>query len=441
MHKPTSTDFRGLAIAGLCALPIAASAAPPEDWSQIPSKTIQLFYPGVSSYQWLRGPEHGVGGMMVSQGQPCSACHTGAEETLGNSIVSGGRLEPEPIDGKNGVVALSVQAAYDDENIYWRFQWTTNANRPGQMHNYIRYNGEAWEMYGGPRSSASVRSGDQPPLYEDRLSMILDDGTVPLYKEQGCWAACHLGQRNMPELPTSDEVRGHPLLGASLGVSDVRKYLPSTRTDDEASWDQTKTAEEIAAIKAEGGFLDLMQWRGARSNPIGMSDDGYVLEYRLSDEGKGPFSWNVNRSTMIPNYMFDEDVEGLYALTEAYVGDPTKPFALIREQNATPYDPNLAWKEGDVLPGRLLSREDASGSAADNVASQGVWEDGKWTVTWTRPLDTGHPQDDKILEDGNVYTISFAVHDDNVTTRFHHVSFPLSLGLGADADIQPVKLE
>jgi hypothetical protein len=32
------------------------------------------------------------------------------------------------------------------------------------------------------------------------------------------------------------------------------------------------------------------------------------------------------------------------------------------------------------------------------------------------------------------------VHDDNITTRGHFVSFPLKLGLGADADIRAVKL-
>ncbi len=184
-----------------------------------------------------------------------------------------------------------------------------------------------------------------------------------------------------------------------------------------------------------------MQWRGARSNPIGMSDDGYVLEYRLFDAGKGPFSWNVDRKTMTPKYMFDEAKVGVNSITVADVGNPSKPYAVIREENAAPYDPNLGWKKDDVLPGRLLSREDAMGSAADNNDSKGEWKDGMWTVTWTRPLNTGHPEDDKLLEHGGMYTISFAVHDDNVTTRFHHVSFPFSLGLGKKADIEPVMLK
>ena len=42
---------------------------------------------------------------------------------------------------------------------------------------------------------------------------------------------------------------------------------------------------------------------------------------------------------------------------------------------------------------------------------------------------------------GGKYTVSFAVHDDNVTTRFHHVSFPISLGIGVDADLKATTLK
>jgi hypothetical protein len=33
------------------------------------------------------------------------------------------------------------------------------------------------------------------------------------------------------------------------------------------------------------------------------------------------------------------------------------------------------------------------------------------------------------------------VHDNNITTRGHHVSFPMSVGIGADADIKAVTLK
>jgi len=428
-----------IALAGSFTIP--AMAAPPSDWSAVPAKTVTLFYPGQSAYDWLLSSEHKRANSKVKAGDACTKCHEGEEKDLGDTLVTANRLEPTPIEGKNGTIDLSVQAAYDAENAYFRFQWKTHMNRPGQMHDYMRFDGAKWVFMGGPRSSDKVRSGAEPPLYEDRLAMMVDDGSVPNFAAQGCWLTCHRGMRDMPDEASADAVKAHPLLGdAGLKESDVRKYLPGSRTDEPPSWSKTKTAEEIAKMKAAGGFIDLMQWRAARSNPVGMADDGYILEYRLSDEGKGPFSWNVDRKTMTPKYMFDAGKVGMKSITVADIGDPTKPFAMIREENAVPYDPNAGWKEGDVLPGRLLSRADATGSAADNGDVKGTWKDGMWTVVFTRRLNTGHPEDDKILEIGKAYTFGFAVHDDNVTTRFHHVAFPLSIGFGAAGDIEATKV-
>jgi len=117
-----------------------------------------------------------------------------------------------------------------------------------------------------------------------------------------------------------------------------------------------------------------------------------------------------------------------------------RPHAIIKEVNAVPYDANAGWKKGDVLPGRLLSRTGSQGSASDNNDAKGVWKDGVWTVTWSRPLNTGHSADDKNFKAGGVYNVSFAVHDDNVTTRFHFVSFPMTLGISAKADLEAVKV-
>ena len=49
-----------------------------------------------------------------------------------------------------------------------------------------------------------------------------------------------------------------------------------------------------------------------------------------------------------------------------------------------------------------------------------------------RCQEIGNP-DDKALSEGKVYNFSFAVHDDNITTRGHHVSFPVTVGFGAQA--------
>jgi hypothetical protein len=65
-----------------------------------------------------------------------------------------------------------------------------------------------------------------------------------------------------------------------------------------------------------------------------------------------------------------------------------------------------------------------------------------WTVVIIRPLGLAN-DDDKSLKAGGIYNVGFAVHDDNITTRGHYVSFVKTLGLGAQGakvDINAVKL-
>jgi hypothetical protein len=247
--------------------------------------------------------------------------------------------------------------------------------------------------------------------------------------------------RDMPNVAKKDDVKAHPLLGEGLHKKDVRKYLPGSRSDDDASWDKTKTADEIAQLKASGGFVDLMQWRGHRSRPIGMADDGYVLEYRLTDAGKNIFSKNWDKEKNQPKYMFDEQKVGFKSRTMEQIRDTSQPSSIIVEENAVAFDPDAGWKEGDMIPEYYVSRDMAKDSAADNSDVTGTWENGVWTVVWARKMDTGHPEDDKILKEGNAYTFGFAVHDDNITTRGHQVSFPLTVGFGAEAEIEAVKVD
>jgi len=431
---------RSVAVVAGTALALAAAtslqAAPPASWSDVPVTEITLFYPGQSSYEWLLSKKHKRADKKVAEGDSCISCHEGEEEDLGKLMVSGERLEPTPVEGKQGTIDLALQIAYDDENVYFRARWKTLNPHPGEAHPFKRFNGEGWEHFGYPKLDEVVQKGEQPGIYEDRFSMLIDDGSVPNYAAHGCWVTCHDGQRDMPDKAASADVKAHPLLGdEGLKKKDVRKYLPSTRT--EADWAATKSREEIDRIMAEGGFLDLMQWRGHRSNPVGMADDFYVLEYRLMDAGKGPFSRNWDKKAKQPKYMYDAAKYGSNATRLDKIR--TKPTALVRERNAAPFDPNLPWKEGDLIPAYVTSRVDATGSAADNKHAEGTWENGMWTVVWTRPLNLSNP-DDKALKPGGVYTFGFAVHDDNITTRGHHVSWPMTVGFGAEADIEATKV-
>ena|SRR5687767_10645823 len=95
---------RTLFAVGLAAIAVPAMGADPAtiDWSKVPASAVTLFYPGQSSYEWLRNDhKKGKGAKAVANGQACVRCHEDEEKDLGASLVKGGPLEPAPVKGKD----------------------------------------------------------------------------------------------------------------------------------------------------------------------------------------------------------------------------------------------------------------------------------------------------------------------------------------------------
>ena len=426
------------ALAAIVALPASSALAADAaaiDWPKIPATTIALFYPGQSSYEWLRSSGHPKGQKQVDEGRACVSCHEDDEKDMGNKIVKGGNLEPTPIPGKAGAADLKVQVAYDEKNAYFRLQWKTQNPQAGTEHKYFQFDGKEWKAYGLPAlDKAAAQDSQQPAISEDRVTMMIDDGKVPMFAKQGCWLTCHNGSPHMPNAATADEIAANPLLKAG-NQSEVRKFLPASRTTP-GDWKTGKSAEEIAKLKADGGFVDFIPWYAHRSNPVGMAGDGYILEYRLDDAGKGPFTDNWDAAAHQPKFMWDEKKAGYRSIAADQLGKA--PHVLIAEENAAAFDPKAGWKAGDMVPAYVVSAANASGSAADNKAT-GTWKDGEWTVVITRPLALTNG-DDKALKPGSTYSIGFAVHDNNTGGRGHFVSFVRSIGFGGEGKIKAVKL-
>ena len=86
------------AIAGSCAvLGVAPSGITgprlfgfPGDWEKIPAKTVTLFYPGQTSWEFLTSAAH-PGAQAIDTG--CATCHTGQEKVLGAKLVQAGPRE------------------------------------------------------------------------------------------------------------------------------------------------------------------------------------------------------------------------------------------------------------------------------------------------------------------------------------------------------------
>ncbi|MGF1697121.1 ethylbenzene dehydrogenase-related protein [Vibrio kyushuensis] len=402
----------------------AENIEPNIEWNNVPVIEKTLFFPGLITYDWINSPAHEGSQRDGFETKSCSSCHQGEEKGLGEQLVKNDRLD-KMID-KAGFVDAEFQFANDVEHIYVKATWETQSPAPARMHDTFLYDGKKWTKIGGDR-------GKNPysPIYEDRFSIMIDDGKVDQFTQQGCWMSCHQGMRDLGQA-TARDVQALDVIGAGdLNKKDIRKYLPDTRIERYGlNWDKVKTREEIDQLKADGKFVDLMQWRSTRSAPNNNADDGYVLEYRLFDEGTNIFAWNFDSKTNLPKYMFDKSVTGFYALNEEDFDDLTKRIALIEGVNTMPYDASKI-EEGQYLQGRINRL--GKGSAGDNNEIFSEWKDGQYTVIFKRKLDTGHPQDDKIMEIGGTYDFNIAIHDGQTTTRFHYVTFPFTVGIGETA--------
>lgn len=332
-------------------------------------------------------------------------------------------------------VPLQVKAAYNGQDMFFRYRWP--ADRPSIYHDMLKFEGGKWVRYG------SSVAGPQPQgIYEDRLTMLVDDGSVPEFGRYGGYVTVGDRMRFFTNEAPADEVKAHPYLGQQRKQSEVGKHLPATR-EDIGNWASVVSEDELQALRNAGYFLDLWHWRAHRSNPIDASDDQYVFEARYGDSGKGPFTTNWDGEKGQPLFMFDEQQVGFRALKWDDLAERKLGFDdiyYISEAIAVPFDAGHAWQEGDTIPRRLL--RPGEGSRFDiTVVGKARWQDGFWELTLKRAMDTGNPADDKILVDKGVYTVAFAVHRNALGSRWHLVSLPVTLGLGRDADMRAVRFD
>ena len=330
---------------------------------------------------------------------------------------------------------LQVMAGYNGRDMFFRYRWP--AAQPGIYHDMMKFEGGKWVRFG------SSVVGPQPQgIYEDRVTMMLDDGSVPEFARYGGYITIGDRMRFFTGEATADEVKAHPYLGTARNQTEVRKYMPATRKDID-DWASVASEQELAALRNAGYFLDLWHWRAHRSNPIGASDDESIFDARSGDAGRGPFTNNWDPEAKQPLFMLDPEKTGKRALAWDDIAQRRLGFGdvyYISEATAVPFDATYAWQEGDTIPRRLLRQGD--GSHADiSVFGEARWTDGFWDVTLKRAMDTGNPRDDKVLADKGTYTVAFAVHRNATGSRWHNVSLPVSLGLDRAAELTAVRFD
>lgn len=238
------------------------------DWSGIPSKTVSLFYPGQASFEWVQnGRDHGGARAFRKAGDRCAECHAKEVKDMGAKIVSGEKAEATPIPNKRAYVDVDVQSAYDAENLYFRFKWQNGAHTPVPF----------------------VEGGKMDPANETKLAVMFAGEGVKYGDQAGCWVSCHNDSRYMPDAPKPEALAESPHKDVIDMKDGLTKYLGESRTKIEirgrggkprGGGDKLKSADELAEMKNNGVFMDLLRYRSGES-----AENGSIMAERLMSGG------------------------------------------------------------------------------------------------------------------------------------------------------------
>ncbi|MCF6289368.1 MAG: NapC/NirT family cytochrome c [Proteobacteria bacterium] len=233
------------------------------DWETTPKSKITIFYPGQASMEWmLTGKDHGGARPFVKLGDRCVTCHEKETDKMGDLIVSGEKLEnPETlIPGKRGNIPVTIQARYDDKNLYMRFAWENSEHTPAPF----------------------IDGGKMDAKNQIKLAVMFATDEVKFSQQAGCWGACHHDLNTMPHYPAGEN---------------VHKYIEESRTKIEVQgrrgkirggWNNLKDA---AALKTEFDlqhYMDIAQYKAGEQK----AEDGYILADRIMT-GDGNTQFNA----------------------------------------------------------------------------------------------------------------------------------------------------
>ncbi len=242
-------------------------------------------------------------------------------------------------------IDLKTKSVYTGDEIFFRFEWP-DKDKSMQKN--------AWKFSGGKFSKIKAN--------EDRLGVVFEINRIDKFATKGCAVLCHNESKN------------------------------------EKEW--------YYAVSSAKEKADMWHWKAVRSNPVGYTEDGYVVfnsskepeKGRKRDAGSGTKAKsNRTKDKSGPAYMQDLSKSA------------TIPGTLLVSQ-AVEIKDHANFKEGDEIPGYMLNT--AWKDSFADVKAKGVWQNGKWTVVMSRKLNTGY-DDDTQFNTRKKYPFSLAVFDNS----------------------------
>ncbi len=260
---------------------------------------------------------------------------------------------------EGNIIPLKTKSVHTKDEIFFLFQW----------YDYNKsMDKNEWKFKGGKWNKTKAN--------EDRLGVVWEVNRVDKFANKGCAILCHNESKN-----------------------------------EEEWYYATSSSREKA---------DLWHWKSVRSNPVGYTEDGFVIDNPSKEPEKGRKRDAGSKTTKAKNNR-TKDKSG-----PAYMQDPSKPASIpgsLLVAQAVEIKGSSTFKEGDEIPAYMLYPV-WKGSFAD-IKTKGVWKDGKWTVMMSRKLKTGY-DDDVQFNTRKKYPFGIAVFD-NSGDHSSYNSEPLKL--------------
>ena len=260
-----------------------------------------------------------------------------------------------------GSTEVTLRALYDNDNVYFLAQW----NDPTKSERRAPFQKQAdgsWKKLVDPND----KGGDDNLYYEDKFALIWAIKS-PAIEQRGCFAGCHLGETK----PYGN------------------KYLPAGETGD------------------------IWHWKSIRTGSVGQIDDQYLDDTKY-DKEKAPDAGRKSDKRDGGGYADNKLVDGKPQWAKK--GNTPAPPYYILDSEKEPFD-DSKYKAGDEAPGILVAP--FTGDRGE-LPAQATWENGVWTLEWSRKLKTGSPADVQFDDLSKKYAFGVAVFENaQVRHAFH----------------------
>jgi hypothetical protein len=252
-----------------------------------------------------------------------------------------------------GKTEVNLRAVTSGDTIYFLMQYA-DPTQSFQRSPFVKQADGSWKKLVDPND----KGGDNNTVYEDKMAMIWSINS-PSFDKGGCMISCHVGEAGKPY---------------------GNKYLPFGETAD--IWHDK--------------FV-----RGGSS--IGQIDDQF-LDYTAYDKDRSP---EAGRKS-------DLKTGGGYADVKLIEGKPqfglpagAAPTYWLKDSEKVAFD-DARYAVGAESPSVLVAP--FTGDRGDISVSQ-KWENGQWTIEFSRKLVTGSATDVQFADLAKTYAFGLAIFD------------------------------